>query len=361
LRTLKASDPAATAALLSALDDPEQHVREAAATALSFIDAGKYAQALPVLDAALDQDALYGPGHPLMQALVKHGAAAVPILVRRTARRGAPRSNALSILPMFPVGTPGVANALKALAATGEADARHAAMLAVASGHLTAADAAVGVASGMGSADRDVRLSAMMSAVAAAPGPDAARQLQDIAGDRDDPLRPFAIVGLAWHDAAFARTHVDDLVRLLTIDAWTEAFRGTGIGSVSGDFAARPATVLGRLGPDAAAALPALRALAADRQPQTAAAARIAVARIEGRGVAELVDAAVADLTRDQRSRADGLMTLMTLGPEAAAALPALERFPASGRPGDVTDWMVQAAIAAIRGEAPPSYRREPR
>jgi hypothetical protein len=350
LRTLQTPEPAAGQALVAALTDPDSHAREAVAAALSFIDAARYPQALPVLEAALaDADVAHQPGDPLVQAVIRHGAAAVPTLMRLAAN-GHSRSTALTALTMMPAGTPGVTDALKTMAASGDLDGRSAAAMGTMNGHLTREEAAGDAAEALRSADPGVRLFGVTQAMAGEPTPETVRQIRAIATDRHDPFWPFALIGLAERDQAFARDHVDDLARLLTIEPWMQASRATGVGAMSGDFTTMPAMILGQLGRDASAALPALKALAADRQPQTAVAARIAIARIEARPVQAMVDAAVADLSvGGQLTRIEAVLTLTYLGPEAAAALPKLEGLPSMGQ---TLDWLVKAAIAAIRGEA---------
>lgn len=351
LRTLQSPDPAAGQALLAALADPDLRTRGAVATALSFIDAASYPQALPVIEAGLsDVDVAHQPGDPLVQGLMRHGAAAVPILARLAALGGSQRTAALTALAAMPAGTPGVADALKAFVAKGDLDSRSAATIATTTGHLTREEAG-DVAGALRSADPSVRLSGVMGAMAGVVTPEAAKRLEAMATDPLDPLWPFALVDVARRDPSFARAHIEDLTRLLALEPWIHALRSSGVGSMSGDFTAMPAMILGGLGPDAAAALPALKALAADRQPQTAVAARVAVARIEGRAAQDLVDKAVAELSAgDESTRGEAILTLTHLGPEAAAALPALERLPPLG---PTLDWLVRAALAAIRGDAP--------
>ena len=140
---------------------------------------------------------------------------------------------------------------------------------------------------------------------------------------------------------------------MLTLADWIEPLRAVGVGSVSGDPGAQPASILGRLGADAREALPALRRVAeaaSAAEGSSDVSARIAVARIEGRPVSSLVDAAVADLSHaDDERRAVALLTLTHLGPDARSALGVLERLPKRGEPWDAVTRM---AIAAIKGEA---------
>ena len=353
LGTLRVSDPQAIAGLLVVLRDDDPHARRSAAEALSFIDASRFPQALRVLDAALQEDLLYLPGHPTMQALVKHGAAAVPVLVRQINRGDEFRAMALSVLTLMPVGTPGVREALRDAASGPDASGLSTAANARALGHLQPGDAAGEVEAALTSDDPRVRFAALTAAMADLASPDVMSSVRTIATDANDPIRPFALVFVAERDADFARAHVADLAALLTLADWIEPLRAVGVGSVSGDPGAQPASILGRLGADAREALPALRRVAeaaSAAEGSSDVSARIAVARIEGRPVSSLVDAAVADLSHaDDERRAVALLTLTHLGPDARSALGVLERLPKRGEPWDAVTRM---AIAAIKGEA---------
>ena len=178
--------------------------------------------------------------------------------------------------------------------------------------------------------------------------------VRTIATDANDPIRPFALVFVAERDADFARAHVADLAALLTLADWIEPLRAGSASAACPAILARSLlAILGRLGADAREALPALRRVAeaaSAAEGSSDVSARIAVARIEGRPVSSLVDAAVADLSHaDDERRAVALLTLTHLGPDARSALGVLERLPKRGEPWDAVTRM---AIAAIKGEA---------
>jgi len=215
-------------------------------------------------------------------------------------------------------------------------------------------------AAALRSPDPNVRLRAALDAVVEPLTDDVKGQLERMAADPADPLRDVAFLAVAQQDDAYASAHVDDVVRLVGIKLeWTTFDPGSGAVSNTHDLSAIPITLAGKLGPMAGGALPVLRRLEADADGWNAVSVRIAIARIEGRPLQPLVDAAVVELShRDRHRREAAVITIANLWPETRSAPGALERLQALEPLGEPWDTVVRRLIEQIAAESGSGGRR---
>ncbi|PNG53100.1 putative oxidoreductase/HEAT repeat-containing protein [Variovorax sp. WDL1] len=335
LEGLGAKARSAVAALIVGLKDPHRYVRSSCASALRKIGAGA-TSAIPALIEVLSDDddrtaaeaadalAAMGPAAmPAIPALVRSlsggfvymsarralkglGAAAAPELARALGHPNVQvrQRAAWTLEDLGPQATAAV-TALSATLKDSDAGVRRGAAKALAAIGPAARSAAAALRVAQSDADSSVRLAAADALLKVSPA-DAVSHVATLAARLRDPDVN------VWRDAISA-------LRAIGAPATaplTALLRGDGDSEVR----RRAAVALGELGPAARPAVPAL--IEAMKDSAVKFNAVVALGEIGG----DAVVAPLAKLLDDERYHVNAAIGLSKLGPEAAAAVPALTR-----------------------------------